>query len=426
MSFPAFPDYKDSGVEWVGPIPSAWDARPLFSVADEIDEKNVGLIENNLLSLSYGNIIRKDIEGADGLLPASFETYQILEKYDVVWRLTDLQNDKRSLRTGLVGERGIITSAYLGTRPRSIDPIYFAYLLRAYDLTKVFYSMGGGLRQSMKFSDVKWLPILVPPQIDQFAITKFLDRETAKIDAAVAAQERLIGLLVENRAATISHAVTKGLNPDAPMKDSGIEWLGQIPAHWPISRVSRHFDIGMGQTILSSELKEGGQWPVYSATEGDHFFGYIDDANVQLDAGDLVIPARGNSIGHAKLVESKATTTQTTIYTKLRLHEEIVTDFVYWYYKGNRAYLFPFTQTAIPQITTAEVGANPLPLPPIDEQRKISARCEANWAKFDQLITRAQDAIDLMTERRAALISAAVTGKIDVRGEVAAQEQEAA
>jgi type I restriction enzyme S subunit len=199
VSFPAYPEYKDSGVPWLGEVPAQWKRKPLFALAKELDDRNVGMQEDNLLSLSYGKIKRKNIEDNDGLLPASFETYQIVERDDIVWRLTDLQNDQRSLRTGIVRERGIITSAYLATRPTAVLPEFLAYLLRTYDLTKVFYSMGGGLRQSMKFSDVKWLPIMLPSDAEQAAIAAFLDRETAKIDALVAEQERLIALLKEKR-----------------------------------------------------------------------------------------------------------------------------------------------------------------------------------------------------------------------------------
>jgi len=110
VSFPAYPSYQDSGIEWVGDVPSHWLRQPLFALVTERDESNEGMIENNLLSLSYGRIVRKDIDNNDGLLPASFETYQIVEPDDIVWRLTDLQNDQRSLRTAIVRERGSITS----------------------------------------------------------------------------------------------------------------------------------------------------------------------------------------------------------------------------------------------------------------------------------------------------------------------------
>jgi len=197
------------------------------------------MIEDNLLSLSYGRIVRKDIESNDGLLPESFETYQIIRPGDIVLRLTDLQNDKRSLRSAIVGEHGIITSAYLALHPTAVEPRFLAYLLRAYDITKVFYSMGGGLRQSMKFSDMKRMPVVVPAKEEQAAIASFLDLETAKIDALVAEQQKLIELLKEKRQALISHVVTKGLNSNVPMRDTGIKWLGIVPAHWRLLALKR-------------------------------------------------------------------------------------------------------------------------------------------------------------------------------------------
>jgi type I restriction enzyme S subunit len=196
------------GVPWVGPIPRAWQILPILAVTEPSEIPNTGLVETNLLSLSYGNIIRKDIGTSDGLLPESFETYQIVESGMIVFRFTDLQNDKRSLRSALVRERGIITSAYLADSVHGVDPGYFAFIMRSYDIAKVFYGLGGGLRQSLKYADIRHLPIPVPPLAEQKAITGFLDQETAEIDAFIADQERLIELLGERRSALITAAVT--------------------------------------------------------------------------------------------------------------------------------------------------------------------------------------------------------------------------
>ncbi|MBU1412164.1 restriction endonuclease subunit S, partial [Myxococcota bacterium] len=247
MSFPRYPKYKASGVEWLGEVPAHWELKPLYGSVDERCESNKGMVENNLLSLSYGRIIAKDITSNDGLLPESFETYQIVRFGDIVFRLTDLQNDKRSLRSAIVENTGIITSAYLAVIPRGPDSRFLNYLFRAYDVTKVFYSMGGGLRQSMKFADLKRMPTLLPPLDEQTAIAGFLDRETAKIDALVAEQQRLVELLKEKRQAVISHAVTKGLDPAAPMKPSGIEWLGEVPAHWEVKQLRQFAEILRGK-----------------------------------------------------------------------------------------------------------------------------------------------------------------------------------
>ena len=200
---------KDSGVEWIERIPGSWKVYPLFTVAREKEKRNIGNQVQNVLSLSYGKIINKDVDDNFGLLPESFETYQIVNEGNIMLRLTDLQNDKRSLRVGLVRNQGIITSAYICLDFfRNIDPPYAFYLLYAYDITKVFYSLGGGVRQTMKFEDLKWLPILVPSAAQQHAIASYLDRETAKIDSLVAKIHEAIDRLKEYRNTLISAAVT--------------------------------------------------------------------------------------------------------------------------------------------------------------------------------------------------------------------------
>ncbi|KWR73988.1 hypothetical protein RN04_01910 [Arthrobacter sp. W1] len=180
---------------------------PLFALARESDVKNVGMGEQNLLSLSYGKIVRKDINSADGLLPASFETYQIVEPGMTILRFTDLQNDQRSLRSGLVTERGIITSTYVAVDPFAMAPRFFAYMMRAYDTNKVFYGMGGGVRQGLNFDSIRRLPVPNLPFDEQRAIADYLDQETAQIDALVAKQEEFIELLRERRSAAIESAV---------------------------------------------------------------------------------------------------------------------------------------------------------------------------------------------------------------------------
>ena len=193
--YKAYPEYKDSEIEWVGDIPASWTVKPTFSVFDPSVSKNTEGQESTVLSLSYGNIVERDVDTNFGLLPESFNTYQIVRDGDLILRLTDLQNDKKSLRVGLVKQTGIITSAYLKLRSnQSIDSRFAYRLLHSYDTTKVFYGMGGGLRQSMKFEDFRRLPILVPPLEEQQKIANFLDHETPKIDTLIAKQEKLIEL----------------------------------------------------------------------------------------------------------------------------------------------------------------------------------------------------------------------------------------
>lgn len=177
---------KDSGIEWIGEIPEKWRVVPLYNYFSERKNKNRAGNERNLLSLSYGNIIRKNIEAKGGLLPESFTTYNVIEPGDIIIRPTDLQNDKRSLRTGLSNERGIITSAYIDLAPKSgANSRYYHYLLHSYDVQKVFYNMGNGVRQGLNYTEFSKLRVLVPERIEQSQITNFLDRKTTAIDRLI-------------------------------------------------------------------------------------------------------------------------------------------------------------------------------------------------------------------------------------------------
>ena len=184
---------KDSGIEWIGEIPSEWKVHMLSQIFYQHKCKNKDLQENNLLSLSYGKIKRKNIDVAGGLLPESFDNYNIIDVNDIVLRLTDLQNDHKSLRVGIVKEKGIITSAYITLRSKeNIETDYFYYYLHTFDIHKGFYGMGCGVRQSLNFDELKKLKILYPSTKEQKSIVKFLDNKCAEIDNLILQKEKLI------------------------------------------------------------------------------------------------------------------------------------------------------------------------------------------------------------------------------------------
>ena len=179
-------EMKESGIEWVGAIPAHWSIHPVYTYFGERKNKNKFGNENNLLSLSYGRVIRKDINTSDGLLPESFNTYNIVEAGDIIIRPTDLQNDKRSLRTGLVKEHGIITSAYIDLYPlKQVDSRYFHFLLHAYDVMKVFYNMGNGVRQGLNYSEFSRLMVFEPPYDEQVAMADYLETKVVEVDAII-------------------------------------------------------------------------------------------------------------------------------------------------------------------------------------------------------------------------------------------------
>lgn len=195
-------------------------------------------------------------------------------------------------------------------------------------------------------------------------------------------------------------------------KDSGIEWIGEIPNHWNISRYRYFYFSNMGVTLLKEDVKEDGIYPVYSATETDVLFGYVDEASVILNEGDIVIPARGNSIGHIKVVTSPSTSTQTTIYSK-KISQNIETNFVKYFLQGLREHLFQFDRTAIPQITVNQVKNNPLVIPPPEEQTAIAAYLDRKTAEIDELIADKKRLLELYEEEKTAIINQAVTKGIN-------------
>lgn len=200
---------KDSGIEWIGSIPEHWEIRKLSRLFKERKCKNTGMKEHNVLSLSYGKIKKRDIENNMGLLPESFETYNIVIPGNIVLRLTDLQNDHRSLRTGLVKEVGIITSAYVTMeRIMDIDEDYYHKLLHAFDIMKGFYNMGDGVRQSLKFNELNKLLLPQPPLSEQKEIAEYLDKKCNQIDEAIKQKEETISKLEEYKKSLIFECVT--------------------------------------------------------------------------------------------------------------------------------------------------------------------------------------------------------------------------
>lgn len=251
--------YKDSGVEWIGEIPEEWEIHPLRMYLNERKNKNNNGTEKNLLSLSYGHIIRKDINTQKGLLPLSFNTYNIVEPSDIIIRPTDLQNDKKSLRVGYAAERGIITSAYFDLYSKN-DAIFNTkfgyYLLSGYDAFKIFYGLGNGVRQSVTFKEFASLPAILPPIPEQQRIADFLDTKCSILDRTIDAVSRQIEDLEKYKRALITKTVTKGIckkgEPERKMKESGVEEVEFIPKDWDTLRMKDAFNI-------SKEII-GGKW----------------------------------------------------------------------------------------------------------------------------------------------------------------------
>lgn len=200
---------KDSGIPWVGEIPAKWAVLPIYCVYGERKRKNVFGTEQNLLSLSYGKVIRKDINTNGGLLPSNYNGYNIIEKNDIIIRPTDLQNDRTSLRTGLVKEHGIITSAYIALKPKNrVSSKFYHYLLHSYDVKKVFYNMGNGVRQGLNYGEFAKLMVYYPPLDEQQEIADYLDNKCAEIEQIIADKKLQIETLDGYKKSLIYEYVT--------------------------------------------------------------------------------------------------------------------------------------------------------------------------------------------------------------------------
>jgi type I restriction enzyme S subunit len=374
--------------------------------------------------LSYGRIIRKDINTTNGLLPASFDTYQIVEPGNIVLRLTDLQNDHKSLRVGLSTEEGIITSAYLALEPRqSIKPEYLYLFLHTADIHKYFYSLGSGIRQNLNFAGLRDIMVALPPVEEQEAIVEFLDSKTLKIDSYVAERERELAALEELRQAEIAHAVTNGLRPDVPMRDSGIPWLGKIPAHWKTKRMAILFSENTKKNddyIFDHALKFNYGTLVPKDEQGDvsdlkeTYLGYT-----LVNKGDIAI--NGLNLNYDFVSQRVALSPTdgiiTSAYLILKPRHNTNSEYFTLLFKAMDAMkLFHGMGTGI-RLTLSydELKKQILPIPPAEEQQAIVDYINAKTAKIDGLIADLSAQIEKLKEYKQRLIADAVTGQIDVR-----------
>jgi type I restriction enzyme S subunit len=426
---------KPAIAPWIDVIPTHWDEKPFYAVARERKVKNKGMKEDNLLSLSYGNIVRKDINTPTGLLPDSFETYQIVEAYDVIFRLTDLQNDKRSLRSAICSERGIITSAYLAAQTEGFQPAFMSYLMRSYDKQKVFYSMGGGMRQSLGYEDIRRMPVVVPPIEEQTAIANFLDRETTQIDGLIEKKGRFIALLKEKRASVITHAVTKGFDRNVEMKPSGEAWIGDIPAHWEVKPLRTFFkyrneknDPVKTENILSLSIAHG-VTPYSEEGRGgnkskDDLTAYkiAHEGDIVLNSMNVIVGAVGRSKYHGAIspVYYALYPADDGVYVPFFEKVFMNTGFQKGLLRFGKGILMKISGTGQMNTIRMKISQDDLktvafPVPPHEEQVEIARHIEFEVSRIDGLIAKTTHSIDLLNEKRSALITAAVTGKIDVR-----------
>lgn len=421
MSFPRYPEYKDSGVEWLGEVPGHWDMHAL----------------KRITHLKSGeSITAESIEG-EGQYPVfggnGLRGYTDSFTHEGHYVLIGRQGALCGNINYANGQFWASEHAVVATPVRPVSTVWLGELMRAMNLNQ--YSVSAA-QPGLSVEIVSNLRIPVPPLSEQCSIATFLNNETAKIDGLMTEQEKLITLLKEKRQAVISHAVTKGLDPAVPMKDSGIEWLGDVPAHWQVQRMANLFTevVESGDDtlpVLSVSIHSGVSDKELSDSELDRKVTRSDDRGKykKVQPGDLVynmmrawqggfgtvavpgqvspayVVARPVADFITAFIEQILRTPQAV--EEMRRHSQGVTDFrlrLYW----------------------QEFKCIQIALPVKEEQEAIISFIAAENSKLEALEAEAQHAIDLLKERRTALISAAVTGQIDVRGLVKDEQEHAA
>ncbi|MGN5167799.1 restriction endonuclease subunit S [Aeromonas hydrophila] len=425
--------YKNSGVDWLGEIPFNWNIKPGLVAFSENKRSNKGMKEEVVLSLSYGKIIVKPVKKLVGLVPQSFETYQIVEPHDIIVRCTDLQNDQTSLRIGLAKDHGIITSAYLNLKVSdAYSARYLYYYLYALDTTKVIYRFGSGLRQNLSFIDFKRLPVFDIPRDTQTAIADFIDEKTAKIDEAIAIKEKQISLLNERKQILNQQAVTQGLDPTVPMKDSGIEWIGKIPEHWSCLKLKLVCNFILDGTHGSyPRVDVGYRLLGVRNIVNDEFIFRDDDSKVsyrnfkeistkfKVSEGDIQLAIVGATLGKVAVVKKleEDVVTQRSLATLRVKHKLINSAFLASFLRSQSysRYLWSNTSfSAQPGVYLNTIQNSYIALPPKDEQNLIDEHIKNEAISLNRAIDTAQLEIDRLNEYKIALIYSAVTGKIKV------------
>ena len=413
---------RDSGIPWIGEVPEGWGIHPLYSYFAERKNKNSMLQEQNLLSLSYGKIIRKDINTNGGLLPANFTTYNIVQPNDIVIRPTDLQNDKKSLRTGLVTEKEIITSAYISLQPiANIYIKYFHYLLHSYDINKVFYNMGNGVRQGLNYSEFSKLMLLCPGKEEQHRIADFLDSKCSEIDTLIENLRARVESAKEYKKAVITEAVTKGLDKGAKMKDSGVEWIGEVPEGWKIVRFKHIASIKSNlvqpdkymkypQIAPDNIEKDTGRLLSHQTVEesgiisGNQLFyrGQILYSKIRPNLNKLTVaPFDGLCSADMYPIESK-------LPTLFMVYSMLSTYFV------SQVSLIIQDRVKMPKINQEELGEIKVVVPSQQEMLTIADYLDYKCSEIDALLQNYADQIATLEEYKKSLIYEYVTGKKEV------------
>lgn len=422
-----YSEYKDSGVKWLGEIPSHWEVVRGLGVFSENKSKNTQLENSTVLSLSYGKIIvKKDIDS--GLVPEEYSSYQIVRPGCIIVRSTDLQNDKTSLRIGYVCDEGIITSAYLGLQVKgNNNDKYLYYFLHDWDITKEIYRHGNGLRQSLSWNDLRDNSVLLPPLSEQDAIVRYLDSATSEIDKAIAMQQKMIDLLNERKQIIIQNAVTKGLDENVEMKESGVEWIGRIPKHWKVRKIKTvaNFNPLPQRKFQQDEIV--GYLPMErlglgSMNPSEISYGKMPVGLNYIEDGDVVIAKVTPCFENGKIAIAKNLKNGCAFGTsEIFVYRPIKIDSVFLLYSlqneqlKNKCASTMMGTGGLKRVNASFAKNVYITFPPTEkEQNEIGLFLENKISTFNKTIENIQRQITLLQERKQIIINEVVTGKVRV------------
>ena len=416
-----YESYKDSGVEWLGEVPSHWNLIPnkyIFKLRKNVVEKRSS--EYDLLSLSLKGVIKRDMANPEGKFPAEFDTYQEVKEGDFIFCLFDVEETPRTV--GLSSYHGMITGAYTIFETNNVDKKFIYYFYLNLDSDKRLKPLYKGLRNTISKETFFSFNTFIPPLSEQQKIAQFLDDKTAKIDRAVDLAEKQIALLKEHKQILIQNAVTRGLNPDVPLKDSGVEWIGQVPEHWELTigmnvfRENKRDNKGMkentvlslsyGKIIIKPEEKLFGLVPesfeTYQIVEPNDII--IRCTDLQNDQTSLRTGlAQDKGIITSAYLNLKVINNYSAKFLHYYLHALDITKVLYKFGSGLRQNLsfLDFKRLPIIDISLAE-------------QQKIADYLDTQTAKIDQAIALKTAHIEKLKEYKSVLINDVVTGKVRV------------
>lgn len=389
-----------------------WNWGRFSSLFIENTTKNFLFEEKNALQFFFGSIIPKRKYELTEDLIETYKKYTIVSPGDIILNGLNLNYDFVSQRIALVKEPGIITSAYTALRLRNKKQLrerYYNYLFKAMDAQKIFHGMGNGIRLTLSFKDLKNYILPVPPRPEQDQIVRFLDWKVSSINKLINIKRKEIIELKSLKRSVVNHVVTHGLNSDVVMKNSGVGWLGKIPAHWEVLALKRMCSMKSGDNLTNLEIVDNDGYKVYG---GNGIRGFFHRFNCENEC--VLIGRQGALCGNVHLVTERVWATDHAVITKA--FGNISTKYLYYLLMAMNLNQYGQSTAAQPGISVGVIKNLSACLPPRIEQDQIVTYLETTNENYDKVAQIIDAKITTLSELKARLISDVVTGKIDVRG----------